>query len=281
MATNSTAICNLALMKMGQDLIDDIAGSDVLEEKCNLLYTQALEELTTMGPEQGWKFARRRTHSVADNAVDITAFASASATTTTVTATHTFVAGDKVVITGTTSYDGEYTILSVSTTVSFVITATYVADDATGSARWTSEQYEYRFAIPTSLRIDSVQVGGVELTDWVREGNYLLTNQESTEVDMAYIQSITDTTQFPPHFTRVLVLMLAIKLHYNLTQDLRAIQLLEIEYDKAMSKAMAMDEREKYVREYSTSWVDMGRSREVPELNGDNAYIEDSRYNIY
>jgi hypothetical protein len=42
-----------------------------------------------------------------------------------------------------------------------------------------------------------------------------------------------------------------------------------------------MDEREKYVREYSTSWVDMGHSREIPELNGDNGYIVDSRYNIY
>ena len=279
MVTDSTAVCNLALSRMGQDLIDSISGTDTLSEKCNLLYTQALEELTVMGPEQGWKFARRRYHSVADNAVDITAFAQATATTTTVTATHTFVAGDQVEITGTTSYDGTYTILSVSTTVSFVITATYVADDATGEARWTSEQYAYRYAIPTSLRIVSVQVGGVELTDWVREGAYLLTNMESDEIDITYVQSVTTTTLFPPHFTRVLVLMLAIKLHYNITQDLKAIQLLEYDFDKAMSKAIAMDEREKYVREYSSSWVDAGHSRENLEINGDNGVFVDYVYN--
>ena len=258
MATDSTSICNLSLSRMGQDLIDDIDGTDTLSEKCSLLYTQALEELTVMGPLNGWKFARRRYHSIADDAVTITAFALATATTTTVTATHTFVAGDQVEIDGTTSYDGTYTILSVSTTVSFVVTATYVADDATGTARWTSESYEYRYAMPTSLRIDSVKVGGIELTDWIREGVYLLTNMEDTEVDVQYIQSITDTTLFPPHFTRVLVLMLAIKLHYNLTQDLNAIQLLNVDYDLAMSKAIAMDEREKYVKEYSSSWVDAG-----------------------
>jgi len=263
MATDSTAICNMSLSRMGQDLIDGITGTDALSEKCSLLYSQALEELLSEGPELGWKFARRRYHSVADNAVDITAFAQATATTTTVTATHTFVAGDKVEISDTTSYDGTYTILSVSTTVSFVITATYVADDATGTARWTSEEYEYRYAIPTSLRIVSVQVGGLELTDWVREGSYLLTNQESDEIDITYVQSVTTTTLFPPHFTRVLVLMLAIKLHYNLTQDLKAIQLLEYDLDKARSKAFALDEREKYVKEYSTAWVDAGHTTDT------------------
>jgi hypothetical protein len=39
MAADSTAICNHALMKMGQDLIDSISGTDVLEQKCNLIYT--------------------------------------------------------------------------------------------------------------------------------------------------------------------------------------------------------------------------------------------------
>ena len=250
---------------MGQDLIDDITGSDTLSEKCSLLYTQALEELLVMGPLHGWKFARRRYHAIADDSVTITAFTLATATTTTVTAVHTLVAGDNVEIDGTTSYDGTYTVLSVVAATSFVITATFVADDATGTARWTSESYEYRYAMPTSLRIDSIKVVGLELTDWVREGVYLLTNQEDEEIDVTYIQSITTTTLFPPHFTRVLVLMLAIKLHYNLTQDLNAIQLLNVDYDLAMSKAIAMDEREKYVKEYSSSWVDAGHTSDTIE----------------
>ena len=269
MAADSTAICNLALSRMGQDLIDDIAGTDTLSEKCNLLYTQALDELLVMGPLHGWKFARRRYHAIADDAVTITAFAAAAApnaaTQTVITATHTYVVGDQVEIDGTTNYDGTYTIVAISTTVSFTITKAYVAETAAGTARWTSESYNYRYAMPTSLRIDHVKVGGLELTDWVREGVYLLTNEEDTEIDVTYIQSITTTTLFPPHFTRVLVLMLAIKLHYNLTQDLNAIQLLNVDYDLAMSKAIAMDEREKYVKEFSSSWVDAGHISDIIE----------------
>ena len=266
MAADSTAICNLALSRMGQDLIDDIAGTDTLSEKCNLLYTQALDELLVMGPLHGWKFARRRYHAIADDAVTITAFADlVTGSTTTVSAVHTLVAGDQVEIAGTTSYNGTYTVVSVVAATSFVITKAFVADDATGTARWTSESYNYRYAMPTSLRIDHVKVGGLELTDWVREGVYLLTNEEDEEIDVTYIQSITTTTLFPPHFTRVLVLMLAIKLHYNLTQDLNAIQLLNVDYDLAMSKAIAMDEREKYVKEYSSSWVDAGHTTDTIE----------------
>ena len=96
------------------------------------------------------------------------------------------------------------------------------------------------------------------MTDWVKRGVYILTNQESSEVDMDIIQSITTVTLFPDYFVKVLVLKLAIALHYNITQDLKAIQLLAAELDLAMPKAIAMDEAEKYVQEYSTSWVDAG-----------------------
>ena len=258
MAATETAICNLALAKMGQDLIDDIDGTDVLEEKCSLLYDQARDELLQTGPQYGWKFAKRVYHSIDRESFTITAFASASATTTTVTATHTLVAGDMVTIDGTTSYDGDYVVESVSTTVSFVITKVFVADDATGTAYWTSEEYSYRYLIPTCKRVVKVKYGGIELTDWIRVGNYILTNEEAEEVDMDIVQSITTVTLFPDHFVKVLVLKLAIELHYNITQDLNAIQLLAQEYDMAMAKAIAVDEREKYVQEYNNNWVNAG-----------------------
>jgi CRISPR/Cas system-associated endonuclease Cas3-HD len=63
----------------------------------------------------------------------------------------------------------------------------------------------------------------------------------------------------------VLVLRLAIELHYNLTQDLKAIQVLAQELDLITPKAIAMDEREKYVKESSSSWVDIGRTIETIE----------------
>lgn len=265
MAVTETAIINLALLRMGQSLIDSIDGADVLSVKCNAAYDQARDELLVEGPEKGWKFAKRTYHDIDVDSSTITAFALATATTTTVTATHNLVAGDMVIIDGTTNYDGTYDVVSVSTTVSFVITKTFVANDATGTAYWTSEEYVYRYAIPTCKRVILVSVGGIELPDWVKYGAYILTNNESDEVDMTIVRAITDVTLFPDHFVKVLALRLAIILHYNLTQDLKAIQLLGIELDSAMAKAIAMDEREKYVQEKSSSWTDIGRTLETIE----------------
>ena len=269
MATSSTSICNLALNRMGQPTIDAITGTDALSEKCNLIYTQMLEELLVEGPELGWKFARRRYHGVDDHSVAVSSIAdsvTASGTQIIVTtAAHGLVAGDMVILDGDTGYDGTYDVITAADTTTFEVAATYVAT-GTGTAQWTSEEYAYRYAIPSSsLRILSVQVGGIEISDWVREDDWILTNQEGTELDMVYLNNETTTTRFPPQFTRCLVLKIAIQLHYNLTQDLNAIQALHFDLDKAMSKAIAMDEREKYVQEYSSSWVDIGHTTETLE----------------
>lgn len=63
----------------------------------------------------------------------ITAFADAGGGTTTVTsAAHGLSNSDSVVITGTTSYNGTFTVSGVATNT-FVISRTFVADDATGN----------------------------------------------------------------------------------------------------------------------------------------------------
>lgn len=264
MSTTETQIANLALQRMGQAVITDIDGTTVNEVKVANIFDQVRDELLEEGPEGGWKFTKKTYHGIDRNSYTITGFASATATTTTVTATHAFAVGDMVTIDGTTNYDGTYDIVSVSTTVSFVITKTYVANDATGTAYWTSEEYSYRYAIPTSSTVLAVKVGGVELTDWVKEGSFILTNQEADEVDMDIVSALTSTvTSWPAHFVRVLVLKLAIALHYSMTQDLKAIQLLEFELDRAMAKAIAMDERQKYVKESSESWQEVGNTQEV------------------
>ncbi len=264
MATDSTAIVNLSLTRMGEQTISSIDGTDTVSVKSKLIYTQAQEELNAEGPLNGWKFATRRKR-LDRESFTITAFASASSTTTTVTATHTLDMGDLVVIGDTTNYDGEYEVISVSTTVSFVITKTFTSDDATGTACWTSEDFAYRFSIPTSLRVESAKVGGIELSDWEREGTHIVTNQDDADVDFHYIQAITTTTLFPPYFTKVLVLDVAIGLVYALNQDLKAVQHLEFDREKAYNKAIGLDEQEKYVREFSSSWVDVGNTRDTLE----------------
>ena len=266
MAASETVVANLALYRMGQETIDSIDGTDILSVKVNALYDQARDELETEGPELGWKFCRRRYSGIDDESMTITAIAElVAASTITVTATHTLVAGDMVELAGDTGYDDTYDVISVTGTTSFVVAATFVAT-GTGTAHWRSEQYTSRYLIPTTptvLRVASAQVGGIELTDWIQEGGYVLTNMEDEEIDLIIVQQVTTTTKFPPHFTRALVLKLAIELIYNITQDLKAIQLLSIDYDRALSKAIAMDERGKYVKEFSKSWQEVGNTQEV------------------
>ncbi len=262
--SSKTQIANKAMIDLGEALFSDVDVDGTNPANVtNAAWDIILEEALNHGPEEGWKFARRRFHCIARDSSTITAFAAASSTTTTVTATHTLLAGDRVEIAGTTSYDGTYVVLSVSTTTSFVITFTFVADDATGTAKWTSESFQYRFARPTSTRVTAVKVGGLTLSDWIREGDYILTNQENTEVDMNYIASIDDLTitNFPPHFVDVLWRRLSACLAYDLVQNQSLsntkLTVLEQIY---LPRAIGMDNREQFVQESSNSWVTAGHS---------------------
>ena len=250
------------MIDLGEALFDDVdtAGTNPANV-VNAAWDIILPEALNHGPEEGWKFARRRYHGIDRDSATITAFASASSTTTTVTATHTLIAGDEVTIAGTTSYDGTYDVVSVPTTASFVITVAFVADDATGTAKWTSESFEYRYARPDCTRVTSVKTGGAELSDWIREGDYILTNQEDTCVDMNYIMSAGNLTitNFPPHFVDVLWRRLSAALAYDLVQNqaLSNAKLTSLERIY-LPRAIGMDNREQYVQESSNSWVSAG-----------------------
>ncbi len=273
MAASETIIANLALYRMGQSTIDDIDGTDTLSVKVNAIYDQSRDELQTEGPELGWKFCRRRYNGIDQESITITSIADSSTDgDITITGTHALVVGDMVQLSGDTGYDETYDVTAISTTATFDVTATFVAT-GTGTANWRSEDYAYRYLIPTTptvLSVRSVGVGGLDVTDWLEEGGYILTNLEDEEIDMLIVQQITTTTKFPAWFTKALVLKIAIELHYNLTSDLKAIQLLEFNLDRAMNKAIAMDERGKYVQEASQSWEEVGNTMEV--LDGRTPY---------
>jgi hypothetical protein len=263
MASTETNVCNLALIKMGQETIDSIDGTDALEVKCGLLFDQARDELLVNGPEGGWRFARMTYHGIDDHNVTVSSIAqNLTDITITTSSAHSLVVGDMVELDGDTGYDGEYDVTAVGATTTFDVTATYVAT-GTGTAHWRSDEYTYRYAIPTSKAVLAVKVGGTEITDWVEQGSWILTNEESSEVDMVITKAVTDVTLFPDHFVKVLVLKLALELTYNINQDLKAIQLLNQEFDLAMTKAKGMEERGKYVKEYSSSWQDVGNNQEV------------------
>jgi hypothetical protein len=262
--STKTAIANKAMLDLGEALFTDVdADGTNPANVVNAAWDIILPEALNHGPEDGWKFAVRTFSCISRDSATITAFTSASSTTTTVTASHTLIAGDRVEIAGTTSYDGTFQVVSVSTTVSFVITTDFVADDATGTAKWTSDSFAYRYARPTSTRVTKVKVAGVELSDWIREGEFILTNQEDTEVDMSYIQdaSVVVITNFPPHFVDVLWRRLSACLAYDLVQNqsLSNAKLTTLE-QIYIPRAIGMDNREQFVQEFSNSWQTAGHS---------------------
>ncbi len=261
MATDKLEIYNLTLTRLGQNRLDSGEENDN-SRKLDAIYPQTLEEVTSQGPELGWKFATI-TIAVDVDSTAITAFADYSSTVTgTVSCTaadHGLVSGERASITVTTNYNNDYVITRIDDDT-FYFTETFVADDATGTVKWTSFDKLYRFPTPSNLRLVKVKVAGIELTDWIEQGEFLLTSLEDTTIDVMYVQSITDTTKFPPYFTMVLKLSMARELAYSIIQSATFMEKLinELEIIE-LPRAIARDEKGQYVKEFSSSWVDAQR----------------------
>ena len=143
-----------------------------------------------------------------DNTGAISAFATLAATTTTVTsAGHGLSDGTIVQITGTTNYDGVYTI-SGKTDNTFVITIAYVADDATGN--WSvgvnsDGLYWFEFDVSGTTTRKLVNIAGAKLNKqdsldgtWDDETNGLTITADNpcdfaTFLDTMYVVNGEDT----------------------------------------------------------------------------------------
>lgn len=252
------------MLKVGEAIFTDVdTDGTATADKFNAIYTISLEDILDNGPEKGWKFANRTFSGIDRESITVSALAQASSTTTTVTGTHTLIGGDMVILGTDLNIAGTYDVNSVSTTVSFVVTATFTATD-TGTAYWTSEEFIYRFARPSCVRVTSVKVGGIELTDWKRKGEWIVTNLEDTEVDMDYIAAVDDltVTNFPPHFVNAFRMKLAADLAYDLVQNSALGDRILSEYlEIVLPRAIGMDNREQFVQESSNSWAAAGHTR--------------------
>ncbi len=264
--STKTEIANKTMIDLGEKLFAagtiDSAGTTPADV-FNAAWDIALPEMLNAGPEEGWKFAVRKFHGIDRDSITITSIVQ-NGTDITIAGTHTLLAGDMVVLEDT-GYDDTYDVTAISTTTTFDVTATFVAT-GTGTAKWTSEEFAYRFARPTSTRIVKVSVGGIEITDWKRQGEFILTNQQDTEVDMDYIldSSAVTITNFPPHFVDVMWRRLSAALAFDLVQNRQLsedkLTALERIY---LPRAIGMDNREKYETEFDNSWQEVGHTRSL------------------
>ena len=255
----------MTLIKLGEEPLTVTTSTDSPTNVLNAIYPIVLDETLSMSSEKGWKFANARISSVDVNNTAITAFADHSGTVSgTVLATstaHGLLTGDLATIKDGSigAYDGDEVVTKV-TDDTFYFTATFSATE-TATVQWTSERKAYRFAVPSSNIVFSSSVGGLELTDWVREGQFILTNQESTDIDMEYIRlgSALTVTNFPSHFVKVLYWNLMVHLAYDLVQNRALSEQLLVELENIhLPRAIGLDAREQYVEETDTSWVDEG-----------------------
>ena len=271
MATK-TQIANRTAVRIGAALFVDVdSDGTATANQFNAIWDSVVENALEIGPEKGWRFAKHSTSDVAVNSTAITAFADYSGTVTgTVLVTsvaHGLLSGDQAVIASTTSYDGQYKVTKV-TADTFYITATFVADDATGTSQWTSRKYLYRYARPTSTTIESVYIADRFITDWNRQGDFILTNQSSQLVDMDYTKALSDitVTTFPAHFNEVIHRQMSIEMLYSVTQSAALQNRLTEEIETIyLPRAIGMDSREFYVQEESEAWEAAGHTTSILE----------------
>ncbi len=266
-------IYNLALSRIGQNRLTSLDENNENRRKLDNVWDDVLGQVITSGPELGWKFAKKRNIGVDRDSSSIAAFSDYSSIVTdktlvTTSTPHNLVTGNDTEIDDTSSYDADYTQIVTVSPSRFYITVDFVTDDATGTVYWISDNYRYRYKMPEGAeRVDSVRVGGIEVTDWIEEDGYILTNMESITVYMDYIKLVKNVGLYPYYFVKVLYLSLAVELSDNITKSVAQTERLEERLDTAMSKAIGLDEQKKYVEEVSTSWVDAGRGGDRPNVN--------------
>jgi len=262
MATK-TEIANLVMVRIGEALFTDVdVDGTASADEVNAIWTPVLEDTLTTGPEKGYRFSQWDTSEVDVDNTAITVFADYSGDTLATSTGHGLLTGDLVDITGTTNYDGQYSITKVSADT-FSFTKDFVADDATGTVQWTSQKLGYRFAVPTCLKVTSVLDGGMELTDWIRKRDWILTNLADEDVEMDYIMAVSDitVTDIPAHVVQVLWRKLAIHVLYARAQNQRLQDRLTEEIETIYKPlAIGIDLREQYNKEESNSWTSAGHT---------------------
>ncbi len=198
--TTSTQIANLALQRVGEKVVTLITDNNERARNVNLIYQFELDDLTA---SYKWRFARRRTTiSLATTA--ITSFADAGGGLVTVNSTaHGLLDKENANISSGSvgSYDGDHLITLVDAN-SYTITATFVSTE-TATSRWTSDQWEWRFALPTDLE-KFVQVESGISEDYKVEGAFIVTNAADDNLILVYDRKISDVSLMPTFFIRLL-----------------------------------------------------------------------------
>lgn len=231
-------VCNRALTKLGQDLIDALTDENENARKCNLVYEPARDELLEKNP---WGFAKRKVAlvNVTKPAIDIWVTATAYAVDDVVeyNSLHytCLVAHTSDVFTvNLASADWELTT-DWATTTSYALGAKvyhtgvhYSCVVVHTSEAWATDlavpnwvatvKAEFELTVVYRLPTDNLRVLKMSVdADYKVENKRLYTDELTCSIK--YIRKVTDTDEFPESFTEALVGAIADKLALSITQS--------------------------------------------------------------
>jgi hypothetical protein len=254
--STETDICNQALSRIGHEKISDVENPTTKAgRQCQLNYANIRDNMFS---EYTWNFTIKRDRLTAagllDNSSNIISFVvNAGADTITDDGsrflTGEFSDGDKIYITGSGSNNTTYDIdtaaagtLTLETHES--VTAEVLTNDSDLKlyAVPAGDVYSYKYALPADA-IKMITVNDMGLTSkppvWEVEGGYIVTNEKDTndQIDIKYVQRISDVTKFPSAFNRVLYLKLAAQICMPLTNDRGLYKDILLELEDALEKA--------------------------------------------
>lgn len=214
-------IYNDALIEIGADVVSATTDRpDDLER----IYSTKLDQTLAEFP---WQFAKKRTRITAAGLLDCSAkvitFADADPDTIADDGSEFldkgFLAGDIAAVSGSGSNDFDYGVkTAVAGTLTLETAETVVAEVLTNDSDLKiyarpASRWSYKYAKPSGL-ITPLAINEINMMnqkEWADEGAYLVTNMidSNDQIDLLYIEQVTDTAKWNPWFRRILVLNLA------------------------------------------------------------------------
>lgn len=137
----------------------------------------------------------------------------------------------------------------------FATTRRAIAAAAAGPA-WG---YTYRYLLPSSVvRVLEVSDGSAPLTDWEREGQYVVTNQASP-IYVRSIDRVDDPAGWPPGFTMAVATRLAATLATTISENRALQEELWARYREQLKRAGAVEGQQGRAGTTTNDWLTRSR----------------------